>query len=65
VNFPRTIYWPNMDDNSLQNQAVKVLVVLTCKDDWRRWYKAIETAVDLAGIWEYINPNIILKPEVP
>jgi hypothetical protein len=38
---------------------------LTCKDDWRRWYEAIETTADLAGIWEYINPNIIPKPEVP
>jgi hypothetical protein len=65
ANFPQTTYRPNMDDNSLQNQAIKVSVVLTCKDDWRRWYEAIETTADLAGIWEYINPDIIPKPEVP
>jgi hypothetical protein len=54
-----------MEDISLYSQAIKVLVVLNSKDNWWLWYKAIHTSVILAGIWEYINPNIIPKPVVP
>jgi hypothetical protein len=54
-----------MEDISLHSQAVKVSVVLNSKDDWRLWYEAIQTSAILAGIWEYINPDIVLKPEVP
>jgi hypothetical protein len=54
-----------MEDISLYSQAVKLLVVLNSKDDWRLWYEAIQTSVILAGIWEYINPDIIPKLVVP
>jgi transposase InsO family protein len=54
-----------MEDISLHSQAVKVSVVLNSKDDWRLWYEAIQTSAILAGIWEYINPDIVPKPEVP
>jgi hypothetical protein len=54
-----------MEDISLHSQAVKVSVVLNSKDDWRLWYEAIQTSAILAGIWEYINPDIVPKPVVP
>jgi hypothetical protein len=54
-----------MEDISLHSQAVKVLVVLNSKDDWRLWYEAIQISAILAGIWEYINPDTIPKPVVP
>jgi hypothetical protein len=54
-----------MEDISFHSQAVKVSVVLNSKDDWRLWYEAIQTSVILAGIWEYINPDIVPKPVVP
>jgi hypothetical protein len=54
-----------MEDISFHSQAVKVSVVLNSKDDWRLWYEAIQTSAILAGIWEYIDPNIVPKPMVP
>jgi hypothetical protein len=54
-----------MEDISFHSQAVKVSVVLNSKDDWWLWYEAIQTSAILAGIWEYIDPNIVPKPMVP
>ncbi|KAL2802518.1 hypothetical protein BJX63DRAFT_437812 [Aspergillus granulosus] len=52
-----------MEDHS--PAAVKVSVILESKHDWRLWYEAIQTSAILAGIWDYINPSIEPKPQVP
>jgi len=37
-------------------ETIKVMVILTTKQDYLDWIKVIKTTAETKGVWKYVNP---------
>jgi hypothetical protein len=37
-------------------ETIKVMVILTTKQDYPDWIKVIKTIAETKGVWKYVNP---------
>ncbi|KAL4971145.1 hypothetical protein BDW66DRAFT_163892 [Aspergillus desertorum] len=52
---------------SSTSAASSVTVILKSRDDWQAWYSHISRSAKVAGVWDYLNPEVKAdeRPKVP
>jgi hypothetical protein len=45
--------------------AMTKAVILTNKSDWDAWLFGVKIIARASQIWDYINPDILIEPNIP
>ena len=54
-----------MSSTTKSTTSARISIILYTSDDWLLWINAVRIAVTSRGIWNYINPDIEIKPILP
>ena len=51
--------------SSTNESSTRISIILYTSDDWLLWVNGVKVVATSRGVWNYINPDIEIKPTLP